>query len=135
MREILYRLVYKMSLSFLKSKFWRKNKCNSNPFHNREYLENYSICLALKQLNKVAQGGPWPCPGSSRDWYCSTPCRKLCYVMRPNKNIQTIICITSEAGDAVEPERLVPGSAWLCDLGQVTQPLCASVLTPARELL
>lgn len=50
MREILYGLVYKMSPSFLKGKFWRKNKCNSNPFHNREYLENYSSGTRLLRV-------------------------------------------------------------------------------------
>lgn len=123
-----------MSPSFLKSKFWGKNKCNSNPFPNRAYLENYSTCIAFKAAEQGCSGQPLSLALPrllNRSVHGSTPYGKLCYIMRSNKNLQTIVCITSEAGDALEPERLMLGSAWLCDLG----PLCASILTSARELL
>lgn len=31
-----------------------------NLFHSRTHLENYSICIALKQLKKAGQGGCYP---------------------------------------------------------------------------
>ena len=81
-----------------------------NPFHSRACLENWSVCIAVKQPNNTAQGErlSWPRPGSSTDQYGSRPWGKLCCITRSNRNIQIIIGIIS--GDGSGARKV---AAWL----------------------
>ena len=100
-----------------------------NPFHRRAYLENEStICIALKQLNNTTPGhAQLP----QRINTATNHGERSAISWGPIRTSRSSSASSQRQEPAVEPKRLLPGSAWPCGLGEVTWPLCASVLTSA----